>query len=89
MMFLLLAYVLRSMTYYWCRRRLTAAVFGFILFLGGESALLQHRYAIAFHGHPLPVTRLVERPKSYPNFGPDHSLFERFLRKSVREDCVR
>jgi hypothetical protein len=86
LMFLLLVFILRAVRHYWSENRRAAAVGLLCLLLpGAGSALLQIRMALVNYGRTRPVRSIVTYSHAYPNLGPDDTLFEKLLRRSLPE----
>lgn len=86
LMFILLVYCLRAIDHHWLDGRRVAAI-GLICVIaaGASSAIVQNMVAIRFYGARQAVGTVPEFANAYPNFGPDNSLFEQWLRRPLPE----
>jgi len=84
LMFLLLVFVLRSLSFYLNdQQRSRALLLVFLLIAGSASALSQHYVALTEYGVNQPTRKVTEYRESRETLGPDHTFFEKYFRKSL------
>lgn len=85
LMFLLLVFNLGAIAGDWqSGHRIRSTALVILLVCGSGTALLIQKVSIANYGETQPVQSLLDYPEKriYPNFGPDDSLFNRWLRRT-------
>ena len=84
LMFLLLFFVLRAIHDYWSQQKFAAAILLFCVLIPGIGSAVTINYlSLKMYGQGAGVAPLVSYHNAYPNFGPDHSLFEKLFRRSL------
>jgi len=87
LMFLLLVFILRSLSFYAGDRQYKrTALLVFLLLAGTASALSQHYVALSEYGKNQPLRKVTDYRESRETLGPDDTFFERYLRKPIVKD---